>query len=104
MKHSPFFAGILSVLIPGLGQIYGGQSFKGGMIIAAAIVIANLNIIILPLISMANPVIPAGSGDPTSVWAYWIPRIVHDVASVWSIAFWVWAVVDAVITVKKSRL
>jgi hypothetical protein len=103
MKRSPLVAGILSGLIPGLGQIYGGQSLKGGMIIAAAIVIGSLNIIILPLISMANPVIPEGASNLRSVWAYWIPRIVHDVVSVWSIAFWIWAVVDAVMATKKKN-
>jgi TM2 domain-containing membrane protein YozV len=104
MKRSPLVAGVLSFLIPGLGQIYGGQSFKGGMIIAAAIVIGSVNIIILPLVSIANPVIPAGVGNPRSVWAYWIPRIVHDVAAVWSIAFWIWAVVDAAMAAKKGKI
>jgi hypothetical protein len=102
MNRKPFVAGLLSVLIPGLGQIYGGESIKGGMIIAAAIVIGNLNIIILPLIAMANPVIPVGGSIPMSVWVYRIPRIVHDVLSVWSVAFWIWAVVDAVLKVKKN--
>lgn len=102
MKRNPIVAGFLSALIPGLGQIYGGESNKGGFILVAAIVIGNLNIIILPLISMANPVIPPIGTDPRALWAYWIPRIVHDVLSFWSIAFWLWAVVDAVILSKKD--
>jgi hypothetical protein len=88
--------GMLSLLVPGLGQIYGGESNKGAAIIAAAIIIGNLNIIILPLISMANPVIPIVTPDARAVWAYWISRIVHDVLSFWSIAFWIWAIWDAV--------
>ena len=96
MRRNPFIAGILSLLVPGLGQIYGGESNKGAAIIAAAIVIGNLNIIILPLISMANPVIPTGAPDARTIWAYWIPRVMHDVISFWSIAFWVWAVLDAI--------
>jgi hypothetical protein len=96
MRRNPFIAGILSLLVPGLGQIYGGEGNKGAAIIAAAIVIGNLNIIILPLISMANPVIPTGAPDARTIWAYWIPRVVHDVISFWSIAFWVWAVLDAI--------
>ena len=96
MRHNPFLAGILSLLVPGLGQIYGGESNKGAAIIAAAIIIGNLNIIILPLISMANPVIPIVTPDARRIWAYWIPRIVHDVLSFWSIAFWIWAIWDAV--------
>lgn len=96
MNNNPIIAGILSLLVPGLGHIYGGEANKGAVILVAAIVIANLNIIVLPLISMANPVIPEGTQDPRSMWSYWIPRIVHDVASFWSIVFWVWAIVNAI--------
>ena len=94
MKRS-FLAGALSLVIPGLGQIYRGRAARGGAILAAAIIIGNLNIIILPLISLANPVIPPPTTDVRVVWAYYIPRIVHDVVSMWSIVFWLWAVVDA---------
>jgi len=104
MKRNPVLAGLLSLLVPGLGQIYGGESNKGGAIVFGAIVIANLNIIILPLISVANPTIPMGAPDARSIWAYFIPRVVHDVASLWSVVYWVWAVVDAVkIALNKSK-
>jgi TM2 domain-containing membrane protein YozV len=96
MKRNPIIAGLLSLIVPGLGQIYNGENNKGGAIILGAIVIANLNIIILPLISVANPTIPIGAPDARTIWAYFIPRVVHDVASFWSIAYWVWAVVDAI--------
>lgn len=103
MKRNSFIAGILSFLVPGLGQIYGGEGNKGAAIIVAAIVVGNLNIIILPLISLANPVIPAEVSEPRIVWSYWVPRIVHDVMSFWSITFWGWAVVDAISIVRKSK-
>ncbi len=90
-KRSPVIAGILSLIIPGLGQIYRGDSKRGAKILFAAIVIANLNIIVLPLISMANP-----TNAADTLWAYSIPRIVHFVSAFWSIAFWIWAIVDAV--------
>jgi len=95
-RCNPFIAGILSLFVPGLGQIYAGENNKGAAIIVAAIVVGNLNIIILPLIAMANPVIPTGAPDLSTLWAYWIPRVVHDVVSFWSIIFWGWAVYDAV--------
>jgi len=95
MKRNAFIAALLSLIIPGLGQIYGGEGKKGAAIIFAAIVIANLNIIILPLIAMANPNLPMHPNDANEVWKYWIPRITHDVASLWSITFWLWAVIDA---------
>lgn len=93
-KRNPFLAAIFSLVAPGLGQIYAGDSNRGAAIIVGAVVVANLNILILPLISMANP---TSVFEPSrAVWAYWIPRVVHDISSLWSVAYWVWAVVDAV--------
>ena len=101
MKNNPFVAGVLSLLVPGLGQIYAGQGDKGAMIIAAAVVIGNLNIIVLPLIAMANPVIPTGAPTSTTIWTYWITRVVNDVASFCRIVFWLWAILDAVRLTRK---
>ena len=63
MKQNPIIAGILSFVVPGLGQIYRGQGNRGAIILFAAIMIANMNILILPLISMANPIVPPVAGD-----------------------------------------
>lgn len=79
---------VLSLIVPGLGQIYGGRSERGAAILASAIIIGNLNLLFLLAFAIADP-------DPQSGWAYWIPRIGHDVMAVWSIAFWIWAVADA---------
>jgi len=103
MKHRPFIAGLLSLLVPGLGQIFGGKSHKGAAIMAVAIVIGSLNVIILPLISLANPVTPpTGAWAARAIWAYWIPRIGHDVLSFWSLVFWLWAIFDAVSVARKG--
>ncbi len=100
MRRNPFIAGLLSLLAPGLGQIVAGEGNKGAAVLAAAIVIGNLDIIILPLIAMANPAgIPS---DARALWAYWIPRVFHDILSFWSIAFWLWAVADAVAIARKN--
>jgi hypothetical protein len=101
MKRNPLIAGILSLIVPGLGQIYGGKGTKGAAIIFAAIVIANLNVIILPLIALASPNLPIQPHDANAVWRYWIPRITHDIASLWSIVFWIWAVIDAYNVTRK---
>jgi TM2 domain-containing membrane protein YozV len=98
-RRNPLVAAILSLIVPGLGQIYCGDRNRGPAIIVGAIVVANLNILILPLISIANPTLPPETAR--AAWAYWIPRIVHDVSSLWSLAFWVWAVVDAFWGAKK---
>lgn len=60
--------------------MYCGKGNKGAAILVAAIVIGNLNIIFLPVFVAANP-------NPESAWAYWIPRIGHDLISVWSVVF-----------------
>ena len=102
MKRYPIIAGLLSLFVPGLGQIYAGKGDKGAAIIVASIVIGNLNIIILPLIAMANPTIPVGTPTPVTIWAYWIPRVVHDVVSFWSIVFWLWAIFNAIALARKK--
>jgi TM2 domain-containing membrane protein YozV len=103
MQRNKFIAGLLSLIIPGLGQIYAGKGNKGAAIIFGAIVIANLNVIILPLIALANPNLPINPNDANTVWKYWIPRITHDVASLWSVIYWIWAVVDAYKTASKTK-
>jgi TM2 domain-containing membrane protein YozV len=99
---NPVIAAFLSFLIPGLGQMFKGEGNKGALILAAAITIGNMIIFRLPLISMANPIVTPGAGDIRGLWAYWIPRICHDVFSVWCIAFWVWAIVDAYLITTKN--
>ena len=94
-QRNPFLAGFLSLIIPGSGQMYCGKGNKGAAILVTAIMIGNLNIIFLPVFVAANP-------NPEVVWAYWIPRIGHDLISVWSVVFWMWAVGDAYVLAKKT--
>jgi TM2 domain-containing membrane protein YozV len=96
LNGKPPLAGFLSLLIPGLGQISAGQGNRGAAILAAAIVIGNLNLIFLLVFAAADR-------DPGVVWAYWNPRLGHDVMSLWSIAFWLWAMVDAVRTASDQE-
>jgi TM2 domain-containing membrane protein YozV len=95
MKREPIIAGFLSLLIPGMGQIYCGEGNKGAAILAAAIIIGNMNIIFLLIFLTLDP-------DPAEAWAYWVPRIAHDVMSLWSIVFWFWAVGNAYVLAKKG--
>jgi TM2 domain-containing membrane protein YozV len=87
-RRRALVAGFLSLLVPGLGQMYAGRSTRGAAVLAMAIVIAGLNLIFLLLFALADP-------EPTSVQAYRIPRIGHDVVVAWSIVFWIWVIVDA---------
>ena len=94
MKQNRFLAALLSLMVPGLGQIYCGKQDRGAAILVAAIVVGSLNILFLPAFVIANP-------DPEIAWAYWIPRIGHDIISVWSLIFWAWVVVDAFLLARK---
>ena len=48
MKRNPVIAGFLSLLVPGLGQIYAGKGNKGGAIIAAGFfVYASVEIFVM---------------------------------------------------------
>lgn len=88
MRLNPVVAGLLSSFIPGLGQMYSGASTRGAAILVSAIIIGSLNILFLLFFIAADP-------DPNVVWAYWLPRVGHDVVSFWSLVFWLWAVGDA---------
>ncbi len=94
MKKRLIIAGLLSLLAPGLGQMYVGQSSRGALILAATIVFYNLNSIFLPVFVMADT-------DPAVFWQHWLPRLLHDVGAVYCIIFWIWAVADAVQIAKK---
>ena len=85
------------MLVPGLGQIYGGRGDRGAAILVSAIIVGNLNLLFVLAFAIADP-------DPGAAWAYWIPRIGHDVMSLWSIVFWIWAVVDAYRQVKPQAI
>ena len=88
MTRSPILAAFLSLLVPGLGQLYSGRNRRGVFALVAAIVIGNLNLIFLLFFFQAGLNSQIG-------WKYWIPRIGHDVISFWSIVFWIWVIVDA---------
>ncbi len=97
MGRNPLLAGLLSLLVPGLGQIYGGRGVRGAAILVSAVIIGNLNILFVLAFAIADP-------DPSAAWAYWIPRIGHDVMAIWSIVFWIWAVVDAYRQVRQQTI
>lgn len=88
MSRSPLLSGVLSLLVPGLGQIYAGQGERGAAILLAVIIVGNLNAIWLSLFASTNP-------RPAAFWANTLPRILHDLFAVYGIVFWRWQAVDA---------
>ncbi|MGD1995051.1 MAG: hypothetical protein PVI59_17805 [Anaerolineae bacterium] len=95
MKQNRFVAALLSLLVPGLGQAYCGAVERGAAILLAAIVVGSLNVLFIPVFLTADP-------SPEIVWAYWMPRVGHDIISVWSLVFWAWAIIDAFLLAKNG--
>ena len=88
MKRNPFLAGILSLLIPGLGQMYVQESGRGAAILAFVIIAGNLNAIWLSAFAISN-------AAPATFWGHTLPRLLHDVFALYGVIFWVWQVIDA---------
>lgn len=88
MSRRPFLASVLSLLVPGLGQICSGKGERGAAILIAAIMVGNLNAIWLSLFATT-------SSGPHTFWGYALPRTLHDLFAVWGLVFLVWQVVDA---------
>jgi len=94
-ERNGYLAVILSLIIPGMGQIYGRDSKRGAAILIAVIVVGNLNAIFLPVFVFAHP-------DASIFWAHWLPRIIHDIMAFYGITFWIWQTADAWYVCKKS--
>ncbi len=86
--RNPYLASLLSVFVPGLGQIYAGESRRGAAILIAVIVVGNLNAIWLSLYGLTD-------AETSAFWAYQLPRILHDIFAAYGIIFWLWQVWDA---------
>jgi TM2 domain-containing membrane protein YozV len=97
MTRNHFLASVLSLLVPGLGQIYAGKGQRGAAILLAVIAIGNLNAIWLSLYS-------TNSTGSRAFWAYTLPRILHDWFAVYGVIFWIWQVVDAFQQARQPKL
>ncbi len=84
----PLLRALLSLVVPGLGQMVGGRGERGAAILGLVIVVGNLNAIFLsvyaPTMSLDVPFFARG-----------LPRLLHDLFSFYGIVFWIWQTVDA---------
>jgi hypothetical protein len=95
MKRNAFIASILSLLVPGLGQIYVQKSERGAAILIAVIIVGNLNAIWLSAFAVSSTV-------PANFFSYTLPRLLHDIFAFYGIIFWIWQAVDAYFIAKKA--
>lgn len=52
--RNPYLASLLSIPVPGLGQIYAGESTRGAIILSFTIIVGNLNAIYLSTYATAK--------------------------------------------------
>ena len=95
MKQYPWLAAVLSLLFPGLGQIYVGRRALGAAFMLAFIIIGNLNAIWLSIY--------AGAQTDLSFFSRTFPRLLHDIFAFYGIGFWIWQVFDAYRLVKQEK-
>ena len=95
MKRNRFIAAILSLLVPGLNQIYGKKVKRGAFILIAVIIVGNLNAVWLSVYALAG-------NSPVTFWGHVFPRILHAVFAFYGILFWIWQTFDAYHKVKQE--
>ena len=93
-NRHPYLAALLSIPVPGLGQIYAGKSTRGAAILAVTMIVGNLNAIWLSIYTASKPAASA-------FWSNSLPRILHDIFAAYGVIFLIWHVVDAYQQVKK---
>ncbi len=79
-KREPAVAAVLSILVPGLGQIYAGKQERGASILVAGIIVGTLALIWQTLFMAAR----------TS--AFFPYRVA---LTAYALIFWIWQVIDA---------
>jgi biotin transporter BioY len=94
-KRNPYLAGLLSIPVPGLGQIYAGKSARCAAILAIIIIVGNLNATWLSMFASMRP-------ETNAFWARSLPRILHDLFAAYGVIFLVWQIADAFQQAKKS--
>lgn len=95
MNQNPFIAGILSLFIPGMGQIYVRKSERGAAILLGVVIAGNLNALWLSAYALSGTI-------PATFFGQTLPRLVHDLMALYGVIFWAWQVVDAYLLAKKA--
>jgi len=87
-NRNPCLASLLSIPVPGLGQIYAGKSARGAAILSITMIVGNLNAIWLSVYAASNH-------SKNIFWADTLPRILHDLFAVYGAIFLEWQAADA---------
>jgi TM2 domain-containing membrane protein YozV len=93
--RNPYLASLLSIPIPGLGQIYAGKSERGAAILIATIIVGNLNTIWLSLYATTKP-------GTNVFWMDTLPKFLHRLFAAYGLIFLIWQVLDAFQQTKRA--
>jgi len=89
---NPAIAGFLSLIVPGLGQIYVGKGDRGAAILVAGIIVGTLALIWQTL--------SAAYASNLMTYPYPFYRISR---AAYAMIFWIWQVIDAYRIADHSR-
>lgn len=81
---NPTIAGILSLIVPGLGQIYAGKGDRGAAILVAGIIVGTLALIWQTLYAAYS----------SNLMTYPYPLYRISLAA-YAMVFWIWQTIDA---------
>ncbi len=81
---NPAIAGLLSLIVPGLGQIYAGKGDRGAAILVTGIIVGTLALIWQTLYAAYT----------SNLMTYPYPLYRISLAA-YAMVFWIWQVVDA---------
>lgn len=95
MKRKEILASIMSLIIPGLGQIYLGKTERRAAILLSVIIVGNLNAIYLSVFTLS---------PPRNFINYMLLRGLHDLFAFYGIVFLIWQVVDAYLLARESSI
>ncbi len=95
MKNNRFIISALSLVVPGLGQMFAGEGTRGALILIAVIVVGNLNAIWLSIFSLP---------ESHDFMSHTFPLFLHDLFAFYGIIFWIWQVRDAWLIAQRKRL
>jgi TM2 domain-containing membrane protein YozV len=87
-SRNPYLASLLSIPVPGLGQIYAGKGERGAAILIVTIIVGNLNAIWLSIYATTSP-------GTNFFWVDTLPRVLHDIFAAYGVIFLIWQMVDA---------
>jgi tetratricopeptide (TPR) repeat protein len=106
VKRKPGLAALLSLIIPGLGQLYNGEVIKGFIMAALFIALFGLSTVAVRASIAASPISPQGAlYGPQIDFVGILSALFSGISAVWVVlllVLWIYSIGDAGIRASKS--